>query len=117
MENPVQSYLVKNTPLDMEKWREIITGWNKHCETQQAYCQRLGVSLTTFSYVRSKLLQQDKPKSQFIPLTIKNRDEEKTLSSSMIILENPHGYKLHLPASLSLEQLTKLFKLSGWNNA
>lgn len=113
----MQSYPAKSTPLNMEKWREIVAGWDKHGETQQAYCQRLGVSLNTFSYVRSKLFQQDKPKNQFIPLKIKNTDEEKTFSPSMIVLENPHGYKLHLPASLSLDQLAKLFKLSGWNDA
>lgn len=113
----MQKHSANNTPLDMEKWRGIVEAWNKSGENQKAYCQRLGVSLNTFSYVRSKLMRQDKPKNQFLPLTIKNCNEEKTLSPSVIVLENRQGFKLHIPASLSLEQLAKLFKLSGWNDA
>ena len=113
----MQNYPAKNTPLDMDKWREIIEGWNESSQSQKAYCQRLGVNLNTFSYARSKLLQKGKSKTQFIPVTIKSNNEEKLSVSSLIILENPHGYKLHLSASLSLEQLAKLFKLSGWNDA
>lgn len=105
-----------NVALDMDKWREIVEAWNKSNETQKAYCQRLGVSLNTFIYARSKLIRQDKPKAQFIPLTI-NSSGEKNLSSSLIVLEKPNGYTLHFSASLSLEQLTNLFKLSGWNDA
>lgn len=113
----MENYPAKNAPLDMNKWREIIEAWNKTVETQQAYCERVGVSLNTFSYARSKLLQQTKPKVQFLPITVKNNDKDPVFSSSTITLENPRGYKLHLSASLSLEQLGKLFKLSGWTHA
>lgn len=113
----MQNHLEKSTPLDMDRWHEIIKAWEKSGENQKAYCERLGVSLNTFSYARSKLLQQNKPKAQFIPLTIKSNSEEKALTPSAIVLENTQGYKLHLSANLSLEQLTKLFKISGWNNA
>lgn len=113
----MQDHPLKNTPLDMNKWREIIEAWDASCETQKAYCERLGVNLNTFTYARSKLLQKGNSKTQFIPLTIKSNNDEHLLLSSVIVLENPLGYKLHLPASLSLEQLAKLFKLSGWCNA
>ena len=113
----MQNHPAKNTPLDMDRWREIVEAWKTSGENQKAYCQRLGVSVNTFSYVRSKLMQKDKSKVHFIPLAINNVSAEKSISQSLIILENPHGYKLHLSASLSLEQLTKLFNLSGWNNA
>lgn len=99
MEERMQKHSAKNTPIDMEKWRGIVEAWNKSDENQKAYCQRLGVSLNTFSYVRSKLARQDKPKNQFIPLTIKNSNEERALSPSVIVLENRQGYKLHIPAS------------------
>jgi hypothetical protein len=107
----------KSASLDMERWRDIIESWNKSGENQKVYCQRLGISLNTFTYARSKLRKKDKPKTQFIPLTIKSSGEEKTLLESITVLENPRGYKLHFSTSLSLEQLTKLFKLSGWDNA
>lgn len=113
----MQHQSAKNTPLDMVKWREIVEAWKTSGENQKAYCQRLGVSVNTFSYVRSKLMQKDKPKTQFIPLTINNSCAEKTTSQSVIVLENPCSYKLHLSASLSLDQLAKLFKIAGWNDA
>jgi hypothetical protein len=117
MENQMQNNSTKSAPLDMAKWREIIEAWKKSSESQKTYCERLEISFNTFSYARTKLLQQDKPNMQFMPLTVKNSGEVKLLAPSAIILENPHGYKLHFSASLSLEQLTKLFTLSGWNNA
>ena len=117
MEQLMQNHSAKNTPLDMNKWREVIEAWSKSDENQKTYCDRLGLSLNTFVYARSKLLQQRKSKTQFIPLTIKSASEEKALPSSVIVLENLRGYKLYLPASLSLEQLTILFKLSGWHDA
>jgi hypothetical protein len=117
MENIMQNHSAKNTPLDIDKWREIIEAWNKSGDTQKAYCQRLGVNLNTFSYLRSKLLQKNNPKTQFIPLTVKSNNAEKIIPSSIITLENARGYKLQFSASLSLEQLTKLFQLSGWNDA
>ena len=117
MESKMQNPSTKNTPLDMNKWRQLIEAWSKSGENQKTFCDRLGLSLNTFIYARSKLLQQDKPKAQFVPLTVKNNSEEKTSSSSVIVLENSRGYKLHIPTSLSLEQLTKLFKLSGWHDA
>lgn len=113
----MQNQPAKNTPLDMDKWREIVEAWDTSGENQKDYCQRLGVSVNTFSYVRSKLMQKDKRNAQFIPLTINNSSAERTTAQSAIVLENPYGYKLHLSASLSLEQLAKLFKLSGWYNA
>ncbi len=113
----MQTHAEKNTQLDMDRWHEIIKAWEKSGENQKAYCERLGVSLNTFSYARSKLLKQNKPKAQFIPLTIKNNSEENALTPSVMVLENTQGYKLHLSASLSVEQLTKIFKISGWNNA
>lgn len=113
----MQTNSAKIIPLDMEKWREIVDCWNTSGESQKAYCQRLGISFNTFSYVRSKLILQNKPKVQFAPFTINNKEIEKATSQTAIVLENPDGYKLHISASLSLEQLTKLFKLSGWNNA
>jgi len=113
----MQNYLTKNAPLDMDKWREIIDGWSESGESQKAYCQRLDVNWHTFSYARSKLSQQAKPKAQFMPLRVKYNEEEKESPPSTIVLENPHGFKMHVPTSLSLEQLAKLFKLSGWNDA
>lgn len=113
----MQNQSEKITQLDMDRWREIISVWEKSGENQKAYCDRLGLSLNTFSYARSKLLQQNKHKSQFIPLTIKSNREEKSLTPSLIVLENKQGYKLHFSVSLSLEQLTKLLRVSGWNNA
>jgi hypothetical protein len=119
----MQNQPVKNTPLDMEKWREIIEGWSLSGENQKAYCQRLGLNIHTLSHARSKLLSKNKvkAKNKFIPVTLKNISEEKRTSPasslSTMVLENSRGYKLHLPASLSIDELSKLFQLSGWSHA
>ena len=63
--------------LDMNEWREIINNWSKSCESQKSYCNRLGINLNTFTYVRSKLQKQTKPAAmQFAPVTIKNSHED-----------------------------------------
>jgi len=103
--------------LDMNEWREIVNNWNKNDESQKTYCDRLGISLNTFTYVRVKLQKKIKSERRFASLKVINGNEDKILEQSNIILENSRGYKLHFPTSLSLEQLVKLFKLSGWNNA
>lgn len=107
----------KNDPLDTNKWRKIIDAWEISGESQKTYCERLQLNINTFTYARSKLLQKSKAQTKFVPLTIKNVTDNQTFPSPVIVLENPQGYKLHLSASLSLEQLTKIFNLTGWNNA
>jgi hypothetical protein len=114
----MQNRSAKNTPLDMEKWGEIINGWNQSGESQKAYCQRLGLNLNTFSHARSKWLSRNKTPTKFIPVTIKKSVEAKKLSSAFpIILKNQSGYKLYLSTALSAEELSQLFQLSGWRHA
>jgi len=114
----MQNHAAKNFLLDMERWREIVDAWGKSGESQKNYCQRIGVSLNTFTYARGKLSQKKKEKTLFAPVTLKGNHEEKALlPSSVLTLETPQGYKLHFPAALSLEQLAKLFQLSGWRHA
>ncbi len=67
----MKNHSAKNTPIDMDKRREIVEAWNKSGKNQKAYCQLLGISLNTFSYARSKLLKQAKSKTRFIPLIVK----------------------------------------------
>mgnify|MGYP001795620002 CR=1 FL=1 len=104
----------KNPPLDMDKWRRIIHEWDSNKENQKDYCQRLGVNLNTFTYIRGKLTQKNKAKSKFIPITLGQIEEPKNNMQNLLTLESPRGFKLHISPSLSLEQLTKIFKLSGW---
>ena len=63
MDNLMQNQLAKATLLDMGKWRNIIEEWSRSGENQKTYCDRLGLSIHTFTYVRSKLHQQNKPNS------------------------------------------------------
>ena len=112
----MENQLPKTTLLDMDKWRDIIEGWGRSGENQKTYCNRLGLSINTFAYVRSKLLQQEKQKNPFVRLSVKN-SVVGNISNPSITLENPRGYKLNLSADLSLDQLSRLFKLSGWSDA
>lgn len=109
-ENPVSK---RNLPLDMEKWRAIISDWESSKENQKTYCERLGIKLNTFTYVRGKLSQGKTIKPSFIPITLTPTDTR----SDTVTIENPQGYKLHFSSALSLDRLAKIFKLCGWSNA
>jgi predicted enzyme involved in methoxymalonyl-ACP biosynthesis len=106
-----------NKSLDMVVWSEIVNNWNKTTESQKVYCARLGININTFVYARNKLRKQEMPSAQFASLKVIPSYEDKTIEQPKIILENNRGYKLYFPASLSLELLIKLFKLSGWSDA
>jgi predicted enzyme involved in methoxymalonyl-ACP biosynthesis len=107
----------KPQPLDMEKWQAIITDWEPGKETQKNYCERLGVSLNTFVYARSKLAQNKKAKSTFIPVKLNQLEDQRSQIADIVTIENPQGFKLHISSDLSLDRLAKIFKLCGWQNA
>jgi hypothetical protein len=110
--------VLKNPALDMEKWRSLVNAWDASKENQKDYCQRLGISLNTFTYVRGKLIKQDKNTAQppFVPITLSRFEEQNNPRATTLLLENPNGLKLHISLSLSLEQLIKIFKLAGWQH-
>lgn len=103
----------KPLPLDMDKWRPIIMDWESSKESQKSYCERLGINLNTFTYARSKLTPVKKQKLTLVPIEINQPDSQKQFDINKVIIENPQGYKLHVSSDLSLERLTKIFKLSG----
>ena len=90
------SPLQKTSPLDMEKWRAIISDWESSKENQKRYCERLGINLNTFSYARSKLSQTKKIKPAFIPITLNQAEIQHPSAIDTIIIENPQGFKLHV---------------------
>jgi hypothetical protein len=104
----------KNIPLDMDKWQDLVEAWDATKENQKAYCQRLGININTFSYVRHKLTKKQKSPLQFIPVTVSQPEPIKRVNREMLILENPCGYKLHISPALSLDQLTKILNSAGW---
>lgn len=107
----------KPQPLDMKKWQTLIADWEPGKETQKNYCERLGISLNTFVYVRSKLAQNKKTKPTFIPVKLNQLEDQQSQITDRVTIENPHGFKLHISSDLSLDRLAKIFKLCGWHNA
>ncbi len=107
----------KTLALNMEKWRSIITDWELSKESQKKYCERLGISLNTFTHARSKLIRDKKIKPAFIPLSLNPIEIQNSSSINTVIIENPKGFKLHVSSELSLDRLVKIFKLCGWLNA
>lgn len=110
-----QVSLTKPTPLDMQKWQSIISDWEQSNESQKTYCERLDISLNTFTYARSKLSQNNKIPPAFLPVTLVN--SKISSSDESIVIENPQGFKLSVSSALSFDRLTKIFKLCGWQNA
>lgn len=107
----------KPQALDMEKWRAIVNGWEVSKESQKSYCKHLGININTFTYARGKLSGNKKSKTSFIPVVLKNEAQQGLQKTSMITIENKQGLKLHVPSTLSLDQLAKIFQLCGWHHA
>ena len=106
----------KNTPLDMKKWRTIISDWEVNKENQKTYCERMGIKINTFVYARSKLMKsKNRIKNNFIPITVTHAEKPiPAIAAEKIIIENSKGFKIHLSAELSENNLTKIFKSCGW---
>lgn len=114
MTEPQNSLLKKVPPLDMEKWRAIVSDWESSKENQKEYCERLGISLNTFTYARGKIIQSKKMRPAFIPVTINQTRVQDFSGTDIITIESPQGCKLRISSALSLDRLAKIFKLCGW---
>jgi hypothetical protein len=103
--------------LDKTKWEELITEWEKSNESQRAFCNRLGININTFSYIRSKMLRKNeksKP-SKFIPITV--TESNKKVETHDVILESSNGIKLIIASSISPAKFKQLLELVGWKHA
>lgn len=76
--------------LDKTRWQALIVEWKKSNESQKAFCNRLGLNVNTFTYMRGKLLQEDKgPKAtKFIPVTVS--EANKLIDICEVTLESPN---------------------------
>lgn len=107
--------------LDKIKWSELIVEWENSNESQKQFCDRLGINVNSFTYMRGKLLSSGKKiakSKKFIPVTIaKEEDKENNKSTDTIILENSNGVKLHISLSIPFDKLSHLLQLVGWSHA
>jgi hypothetical protein len=103
---------IKTPRIDKEKWAQLILEWEKSNESQTAFCNRLNLNIHTFTYVRDKVLK-DALSKKFIPVSIQEENSPSPLIAD-ITLENPKGFKLHIPSLIADEQLIHLLKLVGW---
>jgi hypothetical protein len=115
--NADQAINFKATKIDKEKWSLLITEWEQGVESQKQFCNRHGLNINTFTYMKKKLQLRIKPrtKSTFIPVV--TVQESKTVTADALILENKSGIKLHVPLSLPTERISHLLNLLGWNHA
>jgi predicted enzyme involved in methoxymalonyl-ACP biosynthesis len=113
---PEKIVLPKNTALDRDKWRALVEGWDSSTENQKNYCKRLGISLNTFTYVRGKLLPKENVNSKFIPVVISPPEKSIKQKEHCLTLESKRGLMLHISPTLSVEQLSKILTLCGWQH-
>ncbi len=108
------------SPHDKVKWAELIAQWENGHERQKAFCARLGLNHNTFTYWRGIFLaknRQAKNKTKFIPIAIKEEKSNTVFNLDKLILENSNGFKLHIPLSISRDQLKDLLRSVGWSHA
>ena len=103
--------------LDKTKWRTLIEEWKESNESQKAFCNRLGLNINTFTYMRGKFLKKDDKYrvAKFIPVAVK--DANMPIDLKEIILESANGIKLRIPTSINLETFKQLLTLLGWQHA
>jgi allantoicase len=112
-----QAKKYKSVRLDRDKWLQLITEWEKSGESQKRFCERQGLNVNTFSYMKLQL----KPKTKinkfkaFIPvISVPEKNKEQT---DTITIENKNGIKLHVSLTLPIDRLTHLLNLLGWHHA
>jgi hypothetical protein len=104
----------KPKPLEKAKWINIIEDWEKSHETQKAYCERLGINLNTFVYMRIKMLaEKKKTAKQFVPVTVSETSLVNTAHFQMTIT-NSKGMSIKLPLAMDKNKLLELLQLLGW---
>jgi len=86
-----QGQKINQEPLSAQdeiKWSTLIEEWEQGNERQKAYCERLGLNLNTFIYMRSKLFGKKKKQAanKFIEVKIKEEANLAYLSHETIEL-------------------------------
>lgn len=90
-------------------WAGQISAWQASGLTQAGYCAREGLKYATFAYWRQRLATDaDKPaimraagnRLTLVALPLPGQAGGKRVDDSALVLRNPGGWALHLPAGV-----------------
>ena len=102
-------------------WFALVIEWEQCKESQEAFCQRHGIKVPTFSYWRTQYLakkaSQQKPKAfvPVIPDTAARAMKLKPIECIQILL--PNGIKLQLPLTMASKEILTLINGLGHHHA
>ena len=76
-------------------WQDMVNQWKQSNERQEAFCNRNGIKLGTFTHWRSVFSRETKQKeNKFIPVKIIPTE---TREAEYLTVETPGGFKITLP--------------------
>ena len=92
-------------------WSEIMDDWENSRDPQDTFCENKGVSLSQFSYWRTRLgRRKNVTKSKMIPLKVA---EPSALMGRSLQIRLPTGVQLIIPDGCSEQTLKLVLKLTG----
>jgi hypothetical protein len=100
-----------------EFWQNQINQWQESHLSQSAFCERSGIKLSTFTYWRGLLLEEEnkKAKKEFVPVKIV---KDKVVNEPKLIqLKLLAGHIIYVPVELGINEIAKLIQLLGLTHA
>lgn len=98
-----------------EYWQNQINLWQGSHLSQSAFCERSGIKLSTFTYWRGLLLEEENKKREFVPVKIvkdKVVNEPKFIQIKLLT-----GHVIYLPVEIGINEISKLIHSLGLPHA
>jgi hypothetical protein len=96
-------------------WEGHLERWQNSALTATGYCKEQRLSIDSFKYWQYRILphtRASRGSKAFVEVSVTEHTSrsviENTRETVSILLETPHGYKIHLPRDLSQPELSLL---------
>lgn len=97
--------------LGKQSWFEHVKHWESGDLSQRAYCDRAGISISSFGYWRKQFLLETSPpkkSNQFVPVEVRQSQID---PSQSIKIKRTSGNVISIPTSLGISEIVKLIHL------
>lgn len=73
-------------------WEVVLRDWSGSGLSQKKYCEKNGLSYSTFNYHRRKELEKNQPAKEFVELKLPSTPEEKSFLKIEVDPDNNLNY-------------------------
>ena len=103
-----------NDAIKRLNWERHFTAWQSSGLTRRSYCEREGLSLSTFDYwrrqARPNSVTAKQPAAASLPLTLVAARVVAAQNDTGLVLRSPTGWQLTLPVTVESGWLSGLLK-------